>query len=97
MLRAPFCTWKIYIVSFKSTTFLIEHIIGIRSLYNDVAPYADITDERLHWLDLTFRNYINDVQQSSTSAGIQGLSRETANALNLLQKTLVFVLNFFLS
>jgi hypothetical protein len=67
----------------------------IRSPDNNVPPYADITDERSHWLDLTFRNYINDVQQSSTSAGIQGLSRETANALNLLQKTLVFVLNFF--
>jgi hypothetical protein len=69
----------------------------IRSLDNNVPPYADITDERFHWLDLTFRNYINDVQQSSTSAGIQGLSRETANALNLLQKNTCLCVKFLLS
>jgi hypothetical protein len=33
----------------------------IRSLNSAVAPYIDISDERLHWLNVTFPNYIEDV------------------------------------
>jgi hypothetical protein len=45
----------------------------IRSLESAVAPYVDISDERLHWLNITFPNYIEDIQNSSLSIGLQDL------------------------
>jgi hypothetical protein len=34
---------------------------------------VDISDERLHWLNITFPIYIEDIQNSSLSIGFQDL------------------------
>jgi hypothetical protein len=68
----------------------------IRSLNSAVAPYIDISDERLHWLNVTFPNYIEDIQNSSFSAGLQGLTKETAHALIFTSRSTFLCVKFLL-
>jgi hypothetical protein len=49
----------------------------IRSFDSNIAPYVDISDERLSWLHATFTNYIDDIQSSSSNVDMRGLSKET--------------------
>jgi hypothetical protein len=44
-------------------------IFYIKFLDSAVAPYVDIPDERLHWLNITFPNYIEHIQNSSLLIG----------------------------
>jgi hypothetical protein len=46
----------------------------IRSFDSNIAPYVDISDERLSWLHATFTNYIDDIQSSSSNVDMRGLS-----------------------
>ncbi|EEZ99107.1 hypothetical protein TcasGA2_TC005000 [Tribolium castaneum] len=53
----------------------------IRSLDSHIAPYVNVSDERLQWLKETFTKYIDEVQIVSANVGLQGFSKETAHAL----------------
>jgi hypothetical protein len=68
----------------------------IRSLESAVAPYVDISDERLHWLNITFPNYIADIQNSSLLIGLQGLTNETAHALIFTARSTYLCIEFLL-
>jgi hypothetical protein len=68
----------------------------IRSLESAVAPYVDISDERLHWLNITFPNYIEDIQNSSLLIGLQGLTNETAHALIFTARSTYLCMEFLL-
>jgi hypothetical protein len=68
----------------------------------NTAPYNNINDARLSWLNGEFIQYINDIQSSSENLGIKGLSKETAEALiftarstSLCIKYLIGDLDFF--
>ncbi|KAJ3660023.1 hypothetical protein Zmor_011679 [Zophobas morio] len=60
----------------------------IRSLDSSIAPYVDVSDERLEWLHVTFPNYIDDIQHISVTAGMKGLSQETAHALKFTAESM---------
>ena len=68
----------------------------IHSLDSTVAPYVHISDERLHWLNVTFQNFIDDVQNSSLKAGLHGLSKETAHALKFTARSTYLCVKFLL-
>jgi hypothetical protein len=53
----------------------------IRSLDSTIAPYINVSDERLHWLEDTFTKYIDEIQIVSANVRKQGFSKETAHAL----------------
>jgi hypothetical protein len=68
----------------------------------NTAPYNNINDARLSWLNGEFIQYINDIQSSSENLGIKGLSKETVEALiftarstSLCIKYLIGDLDFF--
>jgi hypothetical protein len=58
----------------------------IRSLDSSIAPYIHVSDERLSWLNVTFQNYIDDIQTNSANAEMRGLTKETAHALKFTAK-----------
>jgi hypothetical protein len=68
----------------------------IESLDSSVAPYTNISDERLEWLNATFPNYIDDIQNTSQQIGLKGLSNETAHALKFTAKSTCLCVKFLL-
>jgi hypothetical protein len=71
-------------------------IFYIKSLDSAVAPYVDIPDERLHWLNITFPNYIEHIQNSSLLIGFQGSTNETAHALIFTARSTYLCIEFLL-
>jgi hypothetical protein len=68
----------------------------------NTAPYTDVHDARLIWLNEDFPKFINDIQTTSAGANMKGLTKETAEALiftarstYLCVKYLIHDLNFF--
>jgi hypothetical protein len=68
----------------------------------NTAPYTDVQDARLIWLNEDFPKFINDIQTTSAGANMKGLTKETAEALiftarstYLCVKYLIHDLNFF--
>ncbi|KAJ3651935.1 hypothetical protein Zmor_017939 [Zophobas morio] len=68
----------------------------IRSRDSTVAPYADVSDQRLEWLNVTLPNYIDDVQSNSSRDRLSGLSGETAEALKFTAKSTCLCIKFLL-
>ena len=69
----------------------------IHALDSNVAPYVNISDQRLHWLNTTFQNYIDDIQSTSASTGYKCLSSETAHALKFIAKSTFLCVQFLLT
>ena len=69
----------------------------IHSLDSSVAPFINVDDERLHWLNITFPNYIEDIQNCSARIGLKGLSKETAHALQFTSKSTYLCIKFLLT
>jgi hypothetical protein len=68
----------------------------------NTAPYTDTYDARLLWLEQEFPGYIEDIQTTSKSMGMKGLTKETAEAFiftakstSLCIKYLITDLNFY--
>jgi hypothetical protein len=68
----------------------------IRSLDSTIAPYINVSDERLHWLEETFTKYIDEIQIVSANVGMQGFSKETAHALQFTAKSTHLCIKFLL-
>jgi hypothetical protein len=68
----------------------------IRSLDSSIAPYIHVSDERLSWLNVTFQNYIDDIQTNSVNGGMRGLTNETAHALKFTAKSTYMCIRFLL-
>ena len=68
----------------------------IRSLDSSVAPYVNVSDERLHWLTHDFPQYIDDIQVQSQRAGLPGLSKETAHSLKFIARSTYLTVKFLL-
>lgn len=68
----------------------------IRTLNSDIAPYVHVSDERLHWLNVTFPSYIDEIQNYSANSGMQGLTNETAHALKFTAQSTYLCITFLL-
>jgi hypothetical protein len=67
----------------------------IRSLDSNIAPYVDISDERLFWLHVTFPNYVDEIQNSFNNAGMRGWSKKTAHDLKFTSNSTYRCVKFF--
>lgn len=73
------------------TFFQLHDVSGkiqhITQLEEKCAPYTHISDERLAWLTNAFPDYIDSIQECSKTAGLKGLSKETAEALKFTARS----------
>lgn len=80
--------------------FLIHNVSNtkhyIHSLNSNAAPYINISDERLQWLDTIFPNYIDNIQTNSAINGLPGLTAETSTALKFTAKSTCFTVKYLL-
>ncbi|GLV34061.1 hypothetical protein CBL_05081 [Carabus blaptoides fortunei] len=58
-----------------------DRLQHIRQLDETHAPFVDIGDDRLEWLQNTFQEYIDSIQRESKKNYKRGLTKETAHAL----------------
>ena len=68
----------------------------MHALDSSVAPYVNISDERLYRLNVTLQNYIDDFQLISVCNGFKGLSNEIAQALKFTAKSTFLCVEFLL-
>ena len=69
----------------------------IHSLNSSIAPYMDVSDERLQWLNETFASYIDDIQENIRTVCLKGFTAETSHALKFTAKSTYLCTNFLLS
>jgi hypothetical protein len=82
--------------------FFKVHNVSRRYQYTNTldsseAPFVHISDERLHWLNTTFQKYIADIQQSSATLNLNGLTKETSHALTFTAKSTYLCIKYLLN